>query len=337
MLALARSASQILQQLILRGLARHHMAFVWTLEQQPAAITISNTGTINVAGAAVSLTGGEAADTTTIGLTSGTVTANEIINSDFAGNVTVTMNGGSASGRITLGSGDDTVTVSGGTMTLTNGTSAFGGGTDSVTVNNNGTLIMGNSTNGSKGVTVTGLETFTVNANTTMGLYLSRTGSVFDTAMTLSGRVNVNAAVGQDPTALHVYLPSGYSISDQNYFTLLSATALVPNSVFDLADLASQVRIFAADGTEYVGFVELGVTSTNAIPTALTMRWSNMAVVNNTASTMSCALASTTLTCTGGNASELNSGINARRLFQDMAPLCKMVFTRAISPSPLTM
>ena len=179
-----------------------------------------------------------------------------------------------------------------------------------------------------KGVTVTGLETFTVNANTTMGLYLSRTASVFDTAMTLSGRVNVNAAVGQDPTALHVYLPSGYSISDQNYFTLLSATALVPNSVFDLADLASQVRLFSSDGsTEYVGFIELGVTTTNSIPTALTMSWSNMAVVNNTASTMSCALASTTLTCTGGNASELNSGINARRLFQDITSLQDGVHT----------
>ena len=139
--------------------------------------------------------------------------------------------------------------------------------------------------------------------------------------------MNVNAAVGQDPTALHVYLPSGYSISDQNYFTLLSATAFVPNSVFDLADLASQVRIFAADGTEYVGFVELGVTSTNAVPTALTLRWSNMAVVNNTASTMSCNLASTTLTCTGGSTTELNSGINARRLFQDITSLQDGVHT----------
>ena len=290
-------------------------------------MSISNSGNINVgSGAAVALTGGTSSTAAIIRLTSGTVTANEIINSDFAGNVTMTMSGGSATGRITLGSGNDTVTVSGGTMTLTNGTSAFGGGTDSMTLSG-GTLIVGDASNGSKGVTVTGLETFTVNANTTMGLYLSRTASVFDTAMTLSGRVNVNAALGQDPTALHVYLPSGYSISDQNYFTLLSATALVPNSVFDLADLASQVRIFAADGTEYVGFVELGVTSTNAIPTALTLRWSNMAVVNNTASTMSCALASTTLTCTGGNASELNSGINARRLFQDITSLQDGVHT----------
>ena len=291
-------------------------------------VSISNSGNINVgSGAAVALTGGSSTTAATINLTSGTVTASEIINSSFAGNITMTMSGGSASGRITLGGGNDTVTVNGGTLTLANGISAFGGGTDSLTVNNNGTLIMGNATNGSKGVTVTGLETFTVHANTTMGLYLSRTSSVFDTAMTLSGRVNVNAAVGQDPTALHVYLPSGYSISDQNYFTLLRATAFVPNSVFDLADLASQVRIFAADGTEYVGFVELGVTTTNSIPTALTMSWSNMAVVNNTASTMSCALASTTLTCTGGNASELNAGINARRLFQDITSLQDGVHT----------
>ena len=237
-------------------------------------VSISNSGTINLTGSGTAahggveagtatapslsehgnnqcgrcgdpLTGGESADTATIGLTSGTVTASEIINSSFAGNITMTMNGGSVHGRITLGGGNDTVTVNGGTLTLANGTSAFGGGTDSMTLSG-GTLIMGNATNGSKGVTVTGLETFTVNANTTMGLYLSRTASVFDTAMTLSGRVNVNAAVGQDPTALHVYLPSGYSISDQNYFTLLSATALVPNSVFDLADLASQVRLFSS-------------------------------------------------------------------------------------------
>ena len=300
-------------------------------------VSISNSGDINVgSGAAIALTGGTSSTAATINLTSGTVTANEFINSDFAGNVTMTMNGGSATGRITLAGGNDTVTVSGGTMTLTNGTSAFGGGTDSVTVNNNGTLIVGDATDGSKGVTVTGLETFTVNANTTMGLYLSRTGSVFDTALTLSGRVNVNAAVGQDPTALHVYLPSGYSISDQNYFTLMSATAFVPNSVFDLADLASQVRIFAADGTEYVGFVELGVISTNAIPTALTMRWSNMAVVNNTASTMSCNLAAPP---SPARAAMPANSIQAsmRGVCFKTSPLCKTVFTRAISPSPLTM
>ena len=63
----------------------------------------------------------------------------------------------------------DTVNVNnGGTLVLANGASVFGGGTDTLTVNSGGALHLGDATNGSDGVTMTGLDTFTINAGATL-------------------------------------------------------------------------------------------------------------------------------------------------------------------------
>ena len=294
------------------------------------AVTVANTGNINVSGAAVSLTGGASNDTATINFTSGTVTANEIINSDFSGNVTMTMAGGTATGRITTGGGSDTVTVNGGTMTLTNGTSAFGGGTDSLTVNNNGTLIMGNSTSGSDGVMLSGLENFNLNAGSTLQLYLTR-----NTAAGAGNQLFRAVAIGSGATItlalldeLRVYLPADFSLDSSGHQTLAAPFNLLSGSTASATDavlrgLNKTVSIFPNDARIKMynasGRLLRADTITLAVSGGhITMTWSNLNSGANP-TTLNCRFvaASSLMLCEGSanDAAERGEGLNMDRFF----------------------
>ena len=295
-----------------------------------AAVMVANTGNINVSGAAVSLTGGASNDTATINFTSGTVTANEIINSDFSGNVTMTMAGGTATGRITTGGGSDTVTVNGGTMTLTNGTSAFGSGTDSLTVNNNGTLIMGNSTSGSDGVMLTGLENFNLNAGSTLQLYLTR-----NTAAGAGNQLFRAVAIGSGATItlalldeLRIYLPSDFSLDSSGHQTLAAPFNLLSGSTASATDavlrgLNKTVSIFPNDARIKMynasGRLLRADTITLAVSGGhITMTWSNLNAGANP-TTLNCRFvaASSLMLCEGSanDAAERGEGLNMDRFF----------------------
>ena len=261
-------------------------------------VSISNSGNINVgSGAAIALTGGSSTTAATISLTSGTVTASEIINSSFAGNITMTISGGSASGRITLGGGSDSVTVSGGTLTLANGTSAFGGGTDSLTVNNNGTLIMGNSTNGSDGVTISGLENFNLNANSRLRLYMD---SNFN-ALTISGTVTLAGGAATAPI-IELHLPSGYVVADKNAFAIIDSTTLTLSGI-TLAHLQERVVIQKGIVT-YEGTITL--TEVNE---ELRIAWSDLVA------RLYCTRTGNTIDCMGGTDSDFASGLTLSTIF----------------------
>ena len=230
------------------------------------------------------------------------------------------MNGGSATGRITLGGGNDTVTVNGGTMTLTNGTSAFGGGTDSLTVNNNGTLVVGDATNGSKGVTVTGLNSFTLNAGSSLRLYLTRTNNNFDIALTLPSAITINGTTSSDAPIIAIYLPSGITLGDESAFTLIDGTDLSLASTLTFAELAARVRIYTHNGSRYSGTVTLSEGSADNLQIA----WQNLTRQIITSS-MNCITndSGATVTCSGGDTThdEFLYGMDATDIFRSVNAL----------------
>ena len=294
---------------------------IWLIQRVGGPLSVTNSGNINVAGAnAVTLEGGADNSVANVTFANGRVTASRIINSNFGGRVNAVISGGSVSGLFDLSNGNDLVTLSGGHLTLVNGESNFRGGNDTLTLNG-GLLTLGDATNGSKGTRFSNLQTINVNVGATMRLYLTRTGTAFDSALTFSGNIALNGAVGEEPASLLLYLPSGYTIGNEGYFTLMSGLTVSTNLALRLADLESRVHIFSADdNTEYVGAIQM-VASPLSNRTNLRIRWSDMVAISNTASSMDCSFASNTLTCTGGSVAELNTGINARLLFKDITAL----------------
>ena len=167
----------------------------------------------------------------------------------FGGNSTVTIASNAiVTGGITGGTGNETVTVaSGGTWNI-NYSSSFGGGTDSIT--NRGIMAIGSmSTQVSRYIGITGLETFTLAANSTLRLYLDSLFGKVD----ISGTVTFNGSSDRDAPIIELFLPAGYTSGSRSAFTLIDASAIVLQSALTFSELARRLVVRSHDGTVYDG------------------------------------------------------------------------------------
>ena len=256
--------------------------------------TFINTGNITADTHAVLLTSG-VNGAATINFNGGTVTVDSMLVFSSSPNQSVTVNvgGGTATGRFSLTNEDDTVNVNnGGTLVLANGASVFGGGTDTLTVNSGGALHLGDATNGSVGVTMTGLDTFTINAGATLRFYENDGSSL--NAFTVNTALTIGNAI------IELYLPAGFSLADRAASTIIDAgSGSLTVSDATLTALASNLRIIRG-GERYAATVTF-TKSTVANEEKLQLAWTNLGVAP---SSLSCSLSATTLSCTDGNATD---------------------------------
>ena len=252
------------------------------------------TGTINLSNGAdrVNVSGGTLTGTVTLGggndgvtVSGGTLSGTLDLG---GGNDSVTVSGGTLSGTLNLGDGNDSVTVSGGRLAATfnlgggndgvtvnsggnlvinNGASNFGAGTDSVTVNSGGNLTMGDATNGSDGVSIAGVENFTLEGGSTLNLFVNNNFST----ISMSGATLAVRGEGNAPTIV-INLPSGYDLSaggDLDLFTASSLSIGVTASSGDdaptLAGLAARVRFVQAGTLLKARDVAFSVSGTNIL------------------------------------------------------------------------
>ena len=220
---------------------------------------------VNVSGGTLtgtlSLGGGNDSVTVSGGTLSGTLDLG-------GGNDSVTVSGGRLAATFNLGGGNDGVTVnSGGNLVINNGASNFGAGTDSVTVNSGGNLTMGDATNGSDGVSIAGVENFTLEGGSTLNLFVNNNFST----ISMSGATLAVRGEGNAPTIV-INLPSGYDLSaggDLNLFTASSLSIGVTASSGDdaptLAGLAARVRFVQAGTLLKARDVAFSVSGTNIL------------------------------------------------------------------------
>ena len=213
-------------------------------------VTVTNTGDITGGeySSAVGIIAGASAQNRVINFNSGEVKTDEVVNAELAlgGTTTVNVNGGTVEGRFNFGgalaAGAETVNVNaGGTLVITNGESKFGAGTDAIVVSEGGRLDLGNdAVAGSDGVTISGLETFTLNAKSTLGVYLD---SGFN-GLSMATSVAINGGNDDAPTLI-VNLPVGYDLAARPAaFTLIGVTGAGNTvTVESLAGLAKNVRL----------------------------------------------------------------------------------------------
>ena len=214
-------------------------------------VTVTNTG--NITGgeysSAVGIIAGAGAQNRVINFNGGEVKTDEIVNGELAlgGTTTVNVNAGTeVEGRFnfggTIAAGAETVNVNqGGTLVITNGESKFGAGTDAIVVNEGGHLNLGNdATVGSDGVTISGLETFTLNAKSTLSVYLDSNFNAFSMATSIA----INGGSDDAPT-LVINLPVGYDLAARRAFTLIGVTGTntVTVDAATLQGLANNVRL----------------------------------------------------------------------------------------------
>ena len=254
--------------------------------------TFINTGNITADTHAVLLTSG-VNGAATINFNGGTVTVDSMLVFSSSPNQSVTVNvgGGTATGRFSLTNEDDTVNVNnGGTLVLANGASVFGGGTDTLTVNSGGALHLGDATNGSDGVTMTGLDTFTINAGATLRFYENDGSSL--------NEFGTNTAFTLGNAIIELYLPAGFSLADRAASTIIDVgTGTLTVSDATLTALASNLRIIRG-GERYAATVTFTKSNNGK---ELQLAWTNLGVAP---SSLSCSLSATTLSCLGGNATD---------------------------------
>ena len=262
--------------------------------------TVTNTGNINVDSFAVWLNNPTGASV--VNFNGGTVTADTLLNANGSQNVTVTVAGGTATGRLNLAGGDDTVTVnSGGALVLGNGTSDFGGGTDSITVNRDGVLRVGDASNGSDGVSISGLETFTVMSSGTLGLFLSQTGSTFDTALDVSSSTAVTINEG---VSIVLNLPVGVTLGSRNAFTIISADNLTVSDAA-LAQLGS-FAVITRGGIELEGTLTFTKSGNN-----LQVAWGQLSAPTE----LTCGVAGNAISCVSASDETGRFGMTATAIF----------------------
>ena len=213
-------------------------------------VTVTNTG--NITGgeysSAVGIIAGAGAQNRVINFNGGEVKTDEIVNGELAlgGTTTVNVNAGTeVEGRFnfggTIAAGAETVNVNnGGALVITNGESKFGAGTDAIVVNEGGHLNISNdATGGSDGVTISGLETFTLNAKSTLSVYLDSNFNGFSVATSIA----ING--GSDAPTLVINLPVGYDLAARSAFTLIGVTGTntVTVDAATLQGLANNARL----------------------------------------------------------------------------------------------
>ena len=232
------------------------------------------TGTVNLSNGAdrVNVNGGTLTGTLSLGGGDDTVTVSGGTLSSTLnlgdGNDSVTVSGGRLTGTFNLGGGNDSVTVnSGGNLLINNGASDFGGGTDSITINSGGMLTLGDATNGSDGVSIAGVENFTLEGGSTLNLFVNNNF----TTITATGATLAIRGEGEAPTIV-INLPSGYDLSAGGNLDLITATSLtigVSASSGDdaptLAGLAERVRFMQAGTLLKARNVAFSVSGTNIL------------------------------------------------------------------------
>ena len=286
-----------------------------TFSGQDANATITNTGTITLSGSGseLLLLSDASGGLTTLNLNNGSVVdasdAQLADGSGYQGRLIVNANNGSRT-NIRFGgtAGDDQLNInSGAIFALTQGNSDWRAGSDSLTVNGGGTVAIGDGFSRSSDVTITGLETFTLNANSTLRLYLDSDKSTFN----LGGALVFNGTVAP---VLDIYLTD--DDSDRGIpgnqiipFTLINSSGITLGRSLTLANLAARVRIHR-NGSMYTGDITLAQDGGK-----LDLAWRNLYEIFNPTS-MSCR-GSSSISCTGGTvgAQEFVRGLNLGHIF----------------------
>ena len=278
-------------------------------------MSIDNTGIIEARDIAVNVVGGSG-KTATIRFNGGSRVSSLMAywSGQFGGNSTVGIASNAiVTGGITGGTGNETVTVaSGGTWNI-NYNSSFGGGADSIT--NRGIMAIGSSTQVSRYIGITGLETFTLAANSTLRLYLDSLFGKVD----ISGTVTFNGSNDRDAPILELFLPAGYEPGSRSAFTLIDASAIVLQSTLTFSELARRLVVRSHDGTVYDG----DFTLSRATGGQLQLAWGTIGEALN------CRLVGTAITCSGGSASsfEFVGGFDLDDIFRKISSLSSGVFT----------
>ena len=280
-----------------------------------ASVSIDNTGIIEARDIAINVVGGTG-KTATLSFNNGSRTSALIAywSQQFGGNSTVNIGSYAVvTGGITGGSGNETVTVaSGGTWNI-NYNSSFGGGTDSIT--HRGIMAIGSSTQVSRYIGITGLETFTLAANSTLCLYLDSLFGKVD----ISGTVTFNGSSDRNAPILELFLPAGYTSGSRSAFTLIDASAIVLQSTLTFSELARRLIVRSHDGTVYDG----DFTLSRATGGQLQLAWGTIGEALN------CRLVGSAITCSGGSASsfEFVGGFDLDDIFRKISSLSSGVFT----------
>ena len=257
------------------------------------------------------------------------------LSSTATGYVAVNVNGGTATGRFNLNSNDSqTVVNDGGILVISSGTSDFGGGRDDISVNDGGTIQVGDSISGSDGVTLNGLENFHVIAGATLRVFMDSRFSTSNDAAPLT--LNANLAFDGEVTTLpsgrpdpsfvpeniniDVTIPNSYSFTGPRAaFTIIDVSG-AGNAInfFDREPGVSMtLRVFQAGGGQMVvqgGKVLEGTGET------LQVSWDALSSgTAATPSTMDCTYSASaaTLSCENGTAggTEFSRGLNMNRFF----------------------
>ena len=280
-----------------------------------ASVSIDNTGIIEARDIAINVVGGTG-KTATLSFNNGSRTSALVAywSQQFGGNSTVSIASNAiVTGGIMGGTGNESVSVfANGSWTI-NYSSSFGGGTDSIT--NRGIMAIGSSTQVSRYIGITGLETFTLAANSTLRLYLDSLFGKVD----ISGTVTFNGSNDRDAPILELFLPAGYTSGSRSAFTLIDASAIVLQSTLTFSELARRLVVRSHDGTVYDG----DFTLSRATGGQLQLAWGTIGEALN------CRLVSTAITCSGGSASsfEFVGGFDLDDIFRKISSLSSGVFT----------
>ena len=308
--------------------------------------TVTNTGTLTGLTNAVFLTG--TSGNMTINFNGGAAVGQTnlvSLSNTATGYVAVNVNGGSATGRFNLNSNDSqTVVNDGGTLVISSGTSDFGGGRDDISVNDGGTIQVGDSISGSDGVTLNGLENFHVIAGATLRVFMDSRFSTSNDAAPLT--LNANLAFDGEVTTLpsgrpdpsfvpeniniDVTIPNSYTFTGPRAaFTIIDVSG-AGNAInfFDREPGVSMtLRVFQAGGGQMVvqgGKVLEGTGET------LRVSWDALSLgTAATPSTMDCTYSASaaTLSCENGTAggTEFSRGLNMNRFFSKATGLSTSV------------